>query len=40
VCEAFGWSVEDLRRQNADAVEAAWCGADDKAWVRERLAAG
>jgi adenosine deaminase len=40
VSEAFGWSVEDMRRQNADAVEAAWCGPDDKAWVRERLAAG
>jgi adenosine deaminase len=40
VCEAFGWTAEDLRQQNADAVEAAWCGLDDKAWLRERLAAG
>ena len=39
VCEAFGWTLEDMRQQNADAVEAAWCGPDDKAWVRERLAA-
>jgi adenosine deaminase len=38
VCEAFGWTVDEMRRQNADAVEAAWCGPGDKAWVRERLA--
>lgn len=40
VCNALGWTPEDLRAQVADAVEAAWCGPDDKAWLRERLAAG
>jgi adenosine deaminase len=40
VCDALGWTLEEMRRQNADALEAAWCGPDDKAWVGERLAAG
>jgi adenosine deaminase len=39
VCEAFGWTVEDMRRQVADAVEAAWCGPADKAWLRQRILA-
>ena len=38
VCEAFGWTPEDMRRQVADAVEAVWCSPSDKAWLRARVA--
>jgi adenosine deaminase len=39
VAGAFGWTVEDMRRQVADAVEAAWCSPADKAWLRQRILA-
>jgi adenosine deaminase len=38
VCEAFGWTLDDMRRQVADAVEAAWCSPADKASLRARIA--
>ena len=40
VSEALGWSVDDMRRQVAGAVEVAWCSPSDKARLGARITSG